>query len=474
MVLVKGPESRLLWANKAFLTYYGMTEEQLDGLVDGPQSNPDDTLQYVRDDKYVFDTEKDLDIPSEPVTNSLGEVNYFHTIKSPVFQNQKMIQAVGVTRLIGDENLEKQKLTELDAKVFTAPLRSIINTLPTATMLLDHDLRIIKCNDRWCELFGTEPSSSKDKFNVIYKKLTELTEDIEKSTYEKKELGKLLSVKIDDLEKFFDFKITPWKYPNNFVGGAIVVATDVSLIKASERNLIKANRQLSVANEELAQFAYRTSHDLKAPLATIKGLTDFIEEDLNSGDLPEVKKNVKQVFLQASKLETLVVDILKLARTELEIQEYEMVSISEICDDIGGSYSELLKDKNVKLNCEGCGKFRSQKTRVKQILANLIANSIKYSNPSIENRFVNVDCSLFKDCILISVTDNGVGIELNDREKVFDMFSRFNQNLAEGSGLGMSIVKKNIDALDGKIEFISSKAGTRFNISLPIIEDIVL
>ncbi|MFK8031975.1 MAG: PAS domain-containing protein, partial [Gammaproteobacteria bacterium] len=157
MVLVKGPESRLLWANKAFRHYYGMTADELRGLIDGAQSNPDDTLQYVRDHKFVFDERRDLNIPSEPVTNSDGEVGYFHTVKSPIFNKDEMNQLVAVSRRIEDKEIEEQDLTELDAKVFTAPLRSIIDSYPIATMLLDHDLRIIKCNQRWSKYFGDAP-----------------------------------------------------------------------------------------------------------------------------------------------------------------------------------------------------------------------------------------------------------------------------------------------------------------------------
>ena len=272
-------------------------------------------------------------------------------------------------------------------------------------------------------------------------------------------------------EKFFDFKITPWKYPNDFVGGVVIVATDVTSIKVNERNLELTNIKLSRLNEELAQFAYRTSHDLKAPLATIKGLTDFIEEDLESGNLSEVKLNVKQVFRHASKLETLVVDILNLAKTDLEKQSFDNVDIAKICTEIKESYSDLLNEKKVefRFSFEENLIIWSQETRLRQILGNLVVNSIKYSDLNKETRFVTVTCKVGKD-ILFTVSDNGIGIDTGDRGTLFDMFSRFNTELADGSGLGMSIVKKNIDALNGKIELSNSNVGTLFHITLPIIK----
>lgn len=470
-VLVKGPESKFLWANKAFLNYYGMTEEQMRDIIDAPHSDPDDTLQYVRDDKYVFDHEVDLNIPSEPVAKPSGEVNYYHTIKSPVFVKGKMVESVGVSRRIEDKDLENQKLTELDAKVFTAPLRAIINTIPVGTMLLDHDFRIIKCNEKWCELFGEAPGDINSKFHDHFEALEALISSTINSLHSGEEVEKVIRLEIEGVAHFFDFKITPWKYPNNTSGGLIVVATDVTSIKKNEVSLENSNEQLSMRNEELTQFAYRTSHDLKAPLATIKGLTYFIEEDLEDGDISEVKKNVQQVHKQASKLEKLVVDILDLAKADLQVQEYTEVNLSTLCSEIKESYSELLVSKNVNFETSFPSDIVifSQETRLRQVLSNLIANSIKYSNKKVEKSFVRVECDI-EDHINIKIVDNGVGIDMDNSEHLFDMFSRFNPDLAEGSGLGMSIVKKNIETLNGEISFSSSKLGTQFDIKIPVMK----
>ena len=83
MVLVKGPKSRLLWANRAFRDYYGMTNEELRGIIDAPFSEPDHTQHYVKDDSRVFETGQALDIPEEPVNRHDGEVHVFRTVKHP-------------------------------------------------------------------------------------------------------------------------------------------------------------------------------------------------------------------------------------------------------------------------------------------------------------------------------------------------------------------------------------------------------
>jgi len=107
LVLVKGPQSRLLWANKAFRELYGMSNEQLQGMIDAPFNEPDYTLQYIKDDQYVFENEKTLVIPEEPVTRHDGDVRTFRTVKSPIRNAAgEVIGTVGIS----------QDITELKQK----------------------------------------------------------------------------------------------------------------------------------------------------------------------------------------------------------------------------------------------------------------------------------------------------------------------------------------------------------------------
>lgn len=104
LVLVKGPKSRILWANRAFLEYYGMTIEALRGIIDAPFSEPDHTQQYVKDDARVFETGEVLDIPAEPVTRHDGQIRYFHTVKTPLLgENGEVLMTVGVSRDITEK-----------------------------------------------------------------------------------------------------------------------------------------------------------------------------------------------------------------------------------------------------------------------------------------------------------------------------------------------------------------------------------
>jgi PAS domain S-box-containing protein len=110
LIFVKGPASRLEWANKAFRDAYGMTNEQLQGMIDAPFSPPDYTQSYVRDDLQVWNSGRTLDIPEEPVTRHDGKVVLCHTVKSPIFDDRGDVMGiVGVSR-----DMTERKRLELE------------------------------------------------------------------------------------------------------------------------------------------------------------------------------------------------------------------------------------------------------------------------------------------------------------------------------------------------------------------------
>ena len=230
----------------------------------------------------------------------------------------------------------------------------------------------------------------------------------------------------------------------------------------------KQAAQLQRANTELEQFAYRTSHDLKAPLVTIKNLSAFIEEDVKSGELVEAQKNAAFVGKQASKLLGLVADILALARSEIAVQEKSVFDLKELVDEVCASLQSIITNKKVDVRCElpAGSTLYSQRPRIRLILANLISNGIKYSDPQKKTRFVLIRYHVDEDAHLL-VSDNGLGVAKAEQERIFDAFTRFHPVAAEGSGLGLSIVQKNVDALGGTITYNKLDSGSQFHITIP-------
>lgn len=220
---------------------------------------------------------------------------------------------------------------------------------------------------------------------------------------------------------------------------------------------------------ELTQFAYRTSHDLKAPLTTIKGLSNYIEMDLEEKDYEEVQLNNKKIYKQASKLEKLVVDILNLAQADKASLENEQISIKKEIESIKEKNQIYIKEKGVDISLTQNQDFTllSEKTRVVQILENLVMNAVKYSDSSKKDRYVKIGVIEKNDQWVIEVKDNGLGFPADKVSEVFNVFQRYHPHAAEGSGLGLAIIKRHVDQLEGEISLASSPEGSTFTFSIP-------
>ena len=230
---------------------------------------------------------------------------------------------------------------------------------------------------------------------------------------------------------------------------------------------------LQKANEELTQFAYRTSHDLKSPLSSAKALAQFICIDIDQGDLLEAKNNANKISQQMKKLETLVVDILLLSQADFDSSGFMPIDFDDMIVDVKERLSWLRKDNpcTLDINISLTQKVISEKVRFSQVIENLLSNALKYYDESKSSPFVKLDITNSKDSVIINISDNGIGIPQEHQGEVFTMFKRFHPNRSNGSGLGMAIVKKHIDHLNGTISFESSNQGTLFKIIIPLDND---
>ena len=227
---------------------------------------------------------------------------------------------------------------------------------------------------------------------------------------------------------------------------------------------------LMKANEELTQFSYRASHDLKSPLIAISRLVNCIEQDIAAGDLSEAIENAKKIRNRSTRLSQLVSDIIDLSRADLAEEESTLIDVDALMASVKNAVGDSLQGHTVELHTNNIldKPLHSQPIRLKQVLYNLVTNAIKYADENRDNSFVKVSFSSDESNCFITIEDNGVGIPEKFQKKLFQRFQRFHPKLASGSGLGLAIVKSNIDQLNATVDFSSSPDGTQFLITLPL------
>lgn len=246
----------------------------------------------------------------------------------------------------------------------------------------------------------------------------------------------------------------------------LIVAQDIREIKEQERQLKSYLTQIERSNKELEQFSYVAAHDLKAPLRAISNLATFIEEDLEDVS-QSVQKNILLLKGRISRMEALVNGILSYARSgKIKVQP-EMTDVAEmleeIVDGLGARQSALVQID------EGMPKLLTQKVLLEQVMANLISNACKYNtNPEPVISIASRESGPFYE---FSVSDNGSGIPMDCREKIFQIFQTLHaRDQYESTGIGLSIVKKIVEEKGGKIEVDSTPGeGCTFRFTWPRI-----
>lgn len=264
-----------------------------------------------------------------------------------------------------------------------------------------------------------------------------------------------------------DKKWILWQDNPGPVGLFISVGYDITERKKTELKLIHSEQALQKKNNELDTFVYKASHDLKGPLASIIGLTNVALSDQSS----ERTEIIKMIKTSTERLNNILDDLLRISRithgsvTKTMINVYD--SISEIIDSL--KHAELAKGISVNVIGDHHLTFNTDKNFFKSIFQNLVSNAVKFSDSKKDFKLINLEFHIEDSFLIVKVIDNGLGIPIDVKTSVFDMFYRVNNTNVEGTGLGLYIVKSTLDKLHGSISYESTpNIGTSFLIKIPI------
>ncbi len=223
--------------------------------------------------------------------------------------------------------------------------------------------------------------------------------------------------------------------------------------------------ELELMNQDLDSFAYVASHDLKSPLRGIRQLATWIEEDAGQHLPAESAKHLELLKSRITKMETLLEDLLEFSRVGRIEPTAEEVDLSEMMQ----SLVDLTDNPNrVEVQwANDMPTFNTLRAPLEQVLLNLIGNAIKHNHRDSHGR-VDIECHEIGDRYRFMVKDNGPGIHKNDHERVFQMYQRVGDTSIEGSGMGLAIVKKQIEHLGGEVTLDSQLGeGTTFEFTWP-------
>jgi len=242
------------------------------------------------------------------------------------------------------------------------------------------------------------------------------------------------------------------------IQGVVIFLHDITERKQAHKELIKAN-------DHLDHFIFKTVHDLQAPLQSALGLMDLAESSSPS----ERDHYFKMIKSSLQGLDAFIIELNSFFKNDKMAIQNEKVDLEAVFGQELSILQNLPQARGIKIdfNFDAEVPLHTDLIRLKTILTNILSNSIKYSDRQKEQRFIKVTAIVSENTCDITIEDNGLGIEAQYLDKIFDMYFRAHNNL-KGTGLGLYIVKDTIDRLRGTIEVESEPGkGTAFHISIP-------
>ena len=454
-------DGELVRVNQAFSEVAGFHSEDFVSFKFTSIVHPDDVYMFVEGDGGMSDQKREYQVENRFVKKN-GEILYAITkvaliVDSKGNPHQKLIQIVDITN---------RKKAENDLISSQNKLHQAQSFAHLGNWELDINTSNIFASEEVYNIYGHQ---NKTLLNTLDDFLSPITpnhkERVKKSFYDfingrKKEFNEEYKIVRSDDGKLVAVQTKAEIVVNNHGEPVMALGTIQDI---TERKIIE--EELKTRNDELTNFVYKVSHDLRSPLLSISGLINLLKSSPPEDDK---KKYMTLIEGRVKRLDTFIMDILTHSKnlyTDIYIEKIDFQSI------INNAFKELSYLENApkiqtQINVPK-KEFYSDRQRLVDIFRNLISNSIQYIHPSKKINFIHIDVSISDRYASIVIEDNGLGIEKSVIPKIFTMFYR-GIEISNGSGIGLYIVKQTVEKLGGNISVESVVSeGSKFFVTLP-------
>ena len=234
---------------------------------------------------------------------------------------------------------------------------------------------------------------------------------------------------------------------------------EIEELKKERKELRKELTEIEKKNTEMEQFTYTVSHDLRSPLITVQGFVEMLREDLGRNEKEKVESDLKYIESSIEKMGRLLADTLELSRIGRMVNPPEDAPFGEIVKDALEQIAGEIKSNNIEVFvADDLPVVHVDRMRIAEVLMNLIGNSINYRDEQQHSR-IDIGYRVDRESreTVFFVKDNGIGIDKSQHEKVFELFYKVGTS-SKGTGAGLAIVKRIIEAHNGRI-WIESEEG---------------
>ena len=457
-IIVWNPSSEIILFNKAFerLTGYN-AEEVLGNKLDFLFPDPSSTKSKAKIRQTLYgDFWESIEIP---ILCKNGETKIVLWNSANIFDNDQKnhISTIAQGNDITSRKKAENELEESQRKLNLALENGKIG-------IWEYDVRTgrFMFDDRMMEMTGVDGQLFDGSFRSFEKHIhDEDVQNVNKAFQRTLEGKKPFESIFRVLDKDGGTKYLIAKgmlYSNDDNPSRIIgVGFDITeMKKGSERTLFELNEELARSNKELEQFAYVASHDLQEPLRMVSSFTQLLSDRYGDNLDQNAREYIKFAVDGSKRMYNLINGLLAYSRIHSKGKEFTEVDVKNVLEEVLRNLSILAKKKNAIITVGNMPFVYADRSQLGQLFQNLISNSIKFSVGIPKIKVSSVEQS---ENFLFSVKDNGIGIDPQYFERIFQIFQRLlPREEYEGTGIGLSICKRIVERHGGKI-WVESKPG---------------
>ncbi len=346
----------------------------------------------------------------------------------------------------------------------------ILDSIPASVLFKDTQNQIIRVNQTAADLIGLPPNEIEGQhareFFDDHEQQYQDDLSVIKSRQPRLGIVHLYASSQSEYRWARTDKIPIFDQGENLTG-LLVVSYDITDLKKAQEALAIANTELQTSNDELAQFAYVASHDLQEPLRKITSFCELLKEDYGDQLDEEGQLFIQYIVGGAVRMRALIQDLLAYSGVDSKGRPSELMDLRLTVENVIDSLSRQIEDAQVTITMGDLPTVWAGKFQMEQLMQNLISNAIKYRSDTSPQ--VHVSTETQQDSWIISVRDNGIGIDPKYHDQIFGVFKRLHSlDAYAGTGIGLAICKRIVDRLSGRMWVESTVGeGSTFFVEIP-------
>lgn len=376
---------------------------------------------------------------------------------SPAWEGEDLMGAVltltDITERRRHEQAQQRSAKELEASL--SLLEATLEATEDGILVVDLDGNIVSHNGRFQELWGIpdEILATQDDDASLEHVLGQL-EDPDAFLAKVRELYAHPEAESHDEIRFEDGRVYERTSRPQRIGDRIVGRVwsfrDVTTERSARTELEARAEALARSNAELERFAYIASHDLKEPLRMVSSYVQLLERRLGDDLTEDTQTFIDYAVEGVTRMDTLISELLTYSRVERELQPTDQVDTQVLLKEVLQGLDPAIQEAQATVTCDPLPTLQGDRSQLGQVLQNLVANAIKFRRE--KEPMVHISHELRDGEHVFSVWDNGIGIDPEHRERIFDIFKRLNgRERYPGTGVGLAICKRIVESHGGRI-----------------------